>query len=209
MTASENKPQEINKTINGRRNYPVCKNCEMNAAFSFWRPGMYALQTLFAAWFFLVVSWLTLRPLRLRPCDFFRPKSPNNQITRRNIARDQPFHSHRYENLKSYWRDQTPSRKNEIDFEVDLSRYSDGLWAGWRANGGSNPARGKRFFSSPFRPDQLWGPPILLSKRYRGLFSRVWSSRGVNLTTRLYLVLRFWMLVALPLLPMTYSWHCA
>jgi hypothetical protein len=29
--------------------------------------------------------------------------------------------------------------------------------------------RGKRFFSSPQRPDLLWGPPSLLSNGYRGL----------------------------------------
>jgi hypothetical protein len=28
-----------------------------------------------------------------------------------------------------------------------------------------------RFFSSPQRPDRLWGPPYFLSKGYWGLFS--------------------------------------
>jgi hypothetical protein len=37
---------------------------------------------------------------------------------------------------------------------------------GW----GSIPVRGNIFFSSPQCPDQLWGPPILLSNEYQGLF---------------------------------------
>jgi hypothetical protein len=31
---------------------------------------------------------------------------------------------------------------------------------------------GSRIFSSPIRPDRLWGPPNLLFNGYRGLFPR-------------------------------------
>jgi hypothetical protein len=36
---------------------------------------------------------------------------------------------------------------------------------------GSTPGTGKRFLSSPQRPDRLWGPPNPLSNGYRGAIS--------------------------------------
>jgi hypothetical protein len=42
-------------------------------------------------------------------------------------------------------------------------------WAtGWII-GGLSPGRGWEFFSSPPRPDRLWGPPSLLGNSYQGL----------------------------------------
>jgi hypothetical protein len=37
---------------------------------------------------------------------------------------------------------------------------------------GSIAGRGKRFFSSPLRPDRFWGTPSLLSNGHRGFFPR-------------------------------------
>jgi hypothetical protein len=56
-------------------------------------------------------------------------------------------------------------------------------------------------FSSPPRPDRLWGPTDLLSNGYRRLFHREWSSWGVNLTTHIHLMPRLSIHGAIPPLP--------
>jgi hypothetical protein len=50
------------------------------------------------------------------------------------------------------------------------SRYSAGLLAGRSGLRGSIPGGGWEFFSSPPRPERLWGPASLLSNGYQGLF---------------------------------------
>jgi hypothetical protein len=50
-----------------------------------------------------------------------------------------------------------------------VTGFSYGYGLGGRVVGVRVPV-GSRIFSSPRRPDQLWGPPNLLSKGYRVLF---------------------------------------
>jgi hypothetical protein len=59
------------------------------------------------------------------------------------------------------------------------SRYSYGL-----DGQGSIPDKGKKFVFIPQSPDRLWGPPSLLSNRYRGILPR--GCRGVKLSTHLH-----------------------
>jgi hypothetical protein len=68
---------------------------------------------------------------------------------------------------------------------------------------------GSRIFSSPRRSDRLWGPPNLLSNRYRRLFLRGQSGRGVKLTTHLQLVQSSRKCGSIHPLPHTPSWCSA
>jgi len=65
---------------------------------------------------------------------------------------------------------------------------------------GSIPGRGKRFFSSPTRPDWLWGPPSLLFNGYRW-----WGGHGMKLATHLQLLPGLRTCAAVPLLPLYVS----
>jgi hypothetical protein len=51
------------------------------------------------------------------------------------------------------------------------SRYSNCLRAEWQRGRVRVPV-GARFFSSPRRPDQFWGPSSLISKGYRAHIPR-------------------------------------
>jgi len=59
------------------------------------------------------------------------------------------------------------------------------------------------YFSSLPRPDQLWGPPSLLSNGYLGLLPWGQIGRVVKLTTHLQLVPRLRMCGDIPPLPHT------
>jgi hypothetical protein len=67
---------------------------------------------------------------------------------------------------------------------------------------GSNPGRGKRFFSSPQRPGRLRGLPSLSSNAYRRAFTP-----GVKLTTHLRLVPRSRIVELYICSPHTPSWR--
>jgi hypothetical protein len=59
-----------------------------------------------------------------------------------------------------------PQRSRDISVGIATGCGLDGLT--------SIPGRGERLFSTPQRPDLLWGPPSLLSNGYRG------SSPGIK-----------------------------
>jgi hypothetical protein len=56
---------------------------------------------------------------------------------------------------------------------------------------------------------KFWGPPSLVSNKYRGIFLAGYSDRGVNLTTHLQLVPRSRKRASIHPLPHTPLWHSA
>jgi hypothetical protein len=96
-------------------------------------------------------------------------------------------------------------RNNLIKKPGYSSRYS--YWLDERAIGVRIPV-GTRFFSSPRRPDWLWGPPILLCNEYR-FFSLGVMLPGVKLTTHLQLVPWSRKQGSIQPLPQTPSWPSA
>jgi hypothetical protein len=68
---------------------------------------------------------------------------------------------------------------------------------------------GSRIFSSPRRPDRLWGHPISYPVGTGGLVSRGYSGRGVKLTANLHLLPRSRKCESIHSLPHTPLWHSA
>jgi hypothetical protein len=60
---------------------------------------------------------------------------------------------------------------NEIKNLDSVVGIATGYGRGGQGVGARVPV-GSTIFSSPRRPERLWGPPNLLSKEYRGLFLR-------------------------------------
>jgi len=85
--------------------------------------------------------------------------------------------------------------------------YSDLLRTGRSDDRGWSPGGGWEFFSSTPCPDQLWGPPSLISTGYRGCFPGV-KRLGREADHSLHLLPRR-MRGAVPPLPNTSSWRAS
>jgi hypothetical protein len=64
-----------------------------------------------------------------------------------------------------------------------------------------------RISTSPYRPDELWGPPTLLSNEYQGALSQEYIGRGLKLTIHLQLELMSRKHGSIQPLPHTSSQH--
>jgi hypothetical protein len=98
------------------------------------------------------------------PWRWRRYVSPKCQFTRRHIPEDGILHSHWRENLKSYTTDYEALHSAILSSSVGIATGNE------LDSPGSIP-NNVRFFSSPQRPDRLWGPPSLLYSGYRDCLS--------------------------------------
>ena len=91
--------------------------------------------------------------------------------------------------------------RNSVTAWILIIVYEGAQTGYWLDGPVVDSGRNKSSSSPAKRPDRLWAPPTLLFNEYRRFFPRVWSSRGVRLTTKLHLVQRSRMSGAVPLLP--------
>jgi hypothetical protein len=77
------------------------------------------------------------------------------------------FHERQVEDIIAYFvLSPLQIRHASLDSSIGVTARLRARWD-W----GSIPDRDKRFFSSPQRPDRLWGPSNLISREYRGAFA--------------------------------------
>jgi hypothetical protein len=90
------------------------------------------------------------------------------------------------------------------------SDSSVGIATGCRLDGQEVGVRvpvGSRIFSSPRRPNRIWGPPRLQNNGYRRFFPQGYSDRSVTLSIHLQLVLCSRIRGPRHPLPYTSSWR--
>jgi hypothetical protein len=92
--------------------------------------------------------------------------APTYQTTQCHNTKDYNINLHCHENVKADFFLTIPVISRSRDSTVSIATGFGVDDRGVRVR----VAVGSRIFSSPRRPDRLWGPPKLLSKGYWGLF---------------------------------------